>query len=232
MHGQSHGDKIVAVLLECHGRTFSSELGIEIARNTPSALFRLLCAALLYSARIRAAAATNAARALADNGWTTAKTLAASTWRQRVTVLNAAGYARYDESTSRRLGEVAEAVQSQYGGDLRRLRAAAGERPADERKLLMRFNGIGPVGANIFCREVQLVWPELYPFVCGTALTTAQQLGIATDAQALATQVDRETFPRLVAALIRVKLAHAQDDIMRLAGDRKATREEAALKCF
>lgn len=221
MAGQYQSDKIIAVLLERYGRTFSSELGIDIARNTPSVLFRLLCASLLYSARIRTSTATSAARALTKNGWTTAKRLAASTWEDRVGVLNAAGYARYDESTSRRLGEMAELLQSEYGGDLRRLRAAAQERPADERKLLVRFKGIGTVGADIFCREAQLAWPELYPFAGQTALATARQLDIANDAQALAGLVNREWFPRLIAALIRVKLARAQDDIMRLAGNQQ-----------
>lgn len=219
MPGQSKRDTIIAVLLERYGRTYSSELGIEVARNTPSVLFRLLCASLLYSARIRTSTATSATRALADNGWTTAKKLLASTWKDRVDVLKAAGYARYDESTSRRLGEIAELVQSEYGGDLRRLRAVAAEQPAAERTLLMRFNGIGSVGADIFCREAQLAWPELYPFAGQTALATAQRLGIANDTQVLAGLVNRETFPRLVAALIRVKLAHAQDDIMRLTGN-------------
>jgi hypothetical protein len=219
MAGQFQRETIIAVLLERYGRTFCSELGIDIARNTPSVLFRLLCASLLYSARIRTSTATSAARALTENGWTTAKKLAASTWEDRVGVLNAAGYARYDESTSRRLGQMAELLQTEYGGDLRRLRAAAAEQPAAERTLLMQFKGIGAVGADIFCREAQLAWPELYPFAGQTALASAQQLGIANDAQVLAGLVKRETLPRLIAALIRVKLARAQDDVIRLAGN-------------
>src|SRR4051794_28472953 len=42
----------VRALLDRHGRTFADELGIDVAKNTPAALFRLLCAATLMSARI------------------------------------------------------------------------------------------------------------------------------------------------------------------------------------
>jgi hypothetical protein len=44
--------KVVAVLMKKHGRTFSSELGIKMESASPSALFRWLCASLLFSARI------------------------------------------------------------------------------------------------------------------------------------------------------------------------------------
>jgi hypothetical protein len=46
-----HSDEakqIVAALLAMHGRTYCDELAINIARNTPSVLFRWLCPTLLF----------------------------------------------------------------------------------------------------------------------------------------------------------------------------------------
>lgn len=203
--------RIRDALLDRYGQTFAAELCIPVARNTPSPLFMLLCAALLYSARIRADAATHALKALFAQGWTIPKKLAASTWDERVKVLNAHGYARYDESTARMLGETAELLLSTYDGDLRKLREEAGRKPSKERTLLKAFKGVGDVGVNIFFREVQLAWPELYPFADKAALSAAKRLGLGGSAAELAELVPREDFPRLVAALVRVHLAKAHE---------------------
>ena len=45
---------IVQALLDAHGRTYAEEIGFDPAKNTPAPLFRLLCASLLFSARISA----------------------------------------------------------------------------------------------------------------------------------------------------------------------------------
>jgi len=200
-------ERIIDALLERHGQTYAAELGIDLAKGTPSVLFRWLCASILLSARISAAIAMRAARALVDEGWTTADKMAGSTWEQRTRTLNEAGYARYDESTSRMLGDTAGMLLDHYGGDLRELRAVAGREPARERRLLKQCKGLGDVGVTIFCREVQLVWDELYPFADERSLDTGRRLGLESDAQALARRVPRQEFPRLVAALIRTRLA-------------------------
>jgi hypothetical protein len=206
-------ERIVALLLARHGRTYCEELRIPIARNTPSALFRWLCAAILFSHRISAELARRAALALAAAGWTTPRRLAQASWAERVRVLNHAGYARYDESTARMLGEDAELLLERYRGDLRNLRARAARDPAAERRLLKEFKGIGEVGADIFCREVQSAWSELFPFADARALAAAARLGLPTDAGELAKLIDRRDFPRLVAALIRTSLARDYDEI-------------------
>jgi hypothetical protein len=208
-------DATVKALLDAHGRTFCDELGIDIARNTPSPLFRWLTASILFSARIGAGIALKAAKALSDAGWTTAEKMAAASWQDRVTVLNRSGYARYDESTSRMLGDTCAMLSEKYGGDLRRLRKAAGADPETERKLLKEAKGLGDVGVDIFCREAQAAWPELYPFADRLALETAQTLGLPHTPESLAQIVDRADFPRLVTALVRTKLA----------GDAERTRQ-------
>ena len=202
MTGQTQKD-IAAELMERHGPSLAGELGLDLAGNTPSALFRFLCASLLLSARISSDIAMRAADALAEAGWTTPAKLADSTWRERADVLNEAGYARFDEKTSTMLGDLADKLLDEYGGDLRSLRQAAGRDPAEERRLLKDFKGIGDLGADIFCREVQVAWEELYPFADARALAAAAGLGLPEKAEDLAALVARDAFPRLLAAVMR-----------------------------
>jgi len=194
-------------LVQTRGRLFSEELGIDLAANTPEALFSWLVAALLFSARISADIALAAAAALIEQGWTTPEKMAGAGWEARTRALNRSGYARYDESTSRMLGDTCALTVARYGGDLRMLRESAGRDPEAERRLLKQFKGIGDVGADIFCREAQVSWDELYPFADARALTAARALGLGETARELATLVSKEAFARLVAALVRTALA-------------------------
>jgi hypothetical protein len=200
-------DALVAALLDARGRTFCDELGIDIAAGSPSALFRWLVAALLFSARIDAGIALRAARALSEAGMTTPEAMADAGWEARVRVLNRAGYARFDERTATMLGESCALLLDRYGGDLRRLREDAGAVPAEERKRIKAFKGIGDVGADIFFREAQIPWPENRPFADRAALQTAGAMGLPESAGRLAALVAEEDFPRLVAALVRTTLA-------------------------
>jgi len=205
---------LIAALLAQYGRTYSEELGINVARGTPSALFRWLCASLLFSARISTDIAISASRALAAARWTTPERMASSTWAERTRVLNRSGYARYDESTSRMLGHDAELIVSEYHGDLRRLRARAERDPERERQLLKSFKGIGDVGADIFMREVQAAWDELYPFADKRARSAATRLGLGTEPNQFARLVDRRDFPRLVAGLVRIDRAKGYEQLL------------------
>ena len=208
----AHKDLIDA-LLDRYGQTYCDQLHIPIADDTPSPLFRWLCASILFSARIGAAQAVEAAAALADAGWTTPEKLRAATWKERVDVLNKNGYARYDESTSRMLGETADYLIETYDGDLRALRIKADGDEAEMRAALKAFKGLGDVGVDIFFREVQTAWDELYPFADKKCLEAAQQLGLPHTARGLAEHVSKADFPRLVTSLVRASLDKAIDDI-------------------
>jgi hypothetical protein len=213
---------VVRALLKRHGTTFADEIGIRLGRGGPAPLFRLLCAALLLSARISTDLAVAAAQALADHGWTTPRKLAGATWAERTKVLNRAGYARYDERTSRMLEDSARHLLDAYGGDLRRLRDAAERDPASERRLLKEFKGIGDVGADIFLREVQRVWPELRPFFDERALRSARRLKLPDDPNGLATLAPRGDVTRLAAALVRAGIAKDHREVLAAAtGERR-----------
>jgi endonuclease III len=206
MMAKADEKKLVQLLMERHGKTFSEEIGITVEKNTPSALFQLLCAALLFSARIRSDIAVEAAKAIKKQGWTTPEKMAQAKWEDRVRTLNQAGYARYDERTSTMLGETSDLLLERYGGDLRKLREKAESKPSKERSLLKEFKGIGDVGVDIFFREAQTAWDELFPFADSRALDTASILGLPKKAGDLAKLVKKDEFPRLVAALVRARL--------------------------
>jgi endonuclease III len=205
---------VAKVLLQRHGQTFAEELEIDVEENSPSALFRLLCAALLMSARISNRIAVQATKALADQGWTTPEALGEAGWEARARALKESGYARYDERTSTMLGDTVTLLLERYQGDLRNLRTAAERDPRRAHKLLKEFKGIGDVGANIFLREVQVAWDELFPFADQRTLEQAAELGLPGDVDALVNLAGKEDFPRLVAAVIRTRLARDQEDVL------------------
>lgn len=208
---------LVRSLLAAYGTTYAEELRIRVERNTPAVLFQLLCASLLLSARIAAENAVSATRALIDAGLTTPKRMADATWQDRVDVITWHGYKRYDERTSTMLGKTAELLLDEYGGDLRRLREEAGRDPQREKKLLQQFSGIGDVGSDIFLREVQVAWDEVYPYADARVLKAARQLGLGARPGDLARLVSRRDFAKLAAGLVRIDLDKAYDKVRRAA---------------
>ena len=205
----------VRILLQRYGRTFAEDLGIAAEQNQPSALYCLLISAALFSTRISHNIALKSARILFEHGWTTAERMAASTWEQRVRALDEGGYVRYDERTATMLGQTAQMLIDGYQGDLRKLRAAAGADPVRERTLLDRFPGVGDVAVNIFFREAQLAWPELFPFSDERTLASAATLNLPADATKLAALVrNRRDYVWLVSALIRVQLERKHEEIL------------------
>ncbi len=200
---------VVRKLLEEYGQTFATQMHIHVAKNTPAPLFQLLCAALLLSARIPADNAVRATRALIKAGLTTPGKMAEASWQDRVDVITWHGYKRYDERTATMLGDTATRVLDVYGGDLRRLRDEADRKVSREKQLLTRFSGIGNTGADIFLREVQVAWDEVYPYADARVLRAARRLELGETPEQLAKLVDRQDFARLAAAVLRVDLQKA-----------------------
>jgi hypothetical protein len=196
-------------LLDRCGRTYAAEAGIRL-RNTAGPLFQLLVLSQLLSGRIRADAAVASARELFGAGMRDARRMAEADWQQRVDALGRGGYRRYDESTATRLGQTAELVLERYGGDPRGLRE---RRPVAA--ALREFPGIGPMGVDIFLREVQAVWPEHLPHIDAKARDGARRLGLPRSPEALTRLVGREEVPRLTAGLVRVALDQRLADEVR-----------------
>ncbi|MEU2548539.1 endonuclease [Streptomyces roseolus] len=193
-------------LLAGYGRTYAEQAGITL-RDEPSPLYRLLVLTVLCSVRISADTAVAAARELSRAGFRTPRAMARSSRQDRVDALGRAHYVRYDESTATALGDGARLVLERWHGDLRRLRDEAGGDPEALRELLQEVPRIGPVGADIFCREVQEVWPWLRPYFDDRACRVARDLGLPHTPGGLGRHVPPEDHARLAAALVRVGLS-------------------------
>lgn len=205
---------VVRAVLDQRGKTYAEEAGIHLEKNTPAVLFQHLYMSLLLSARISAANALEATRALIGAGLTTPQKMARATWQDRVDVITWHGYKRYDERTSTMLGDTAALVLDHYKGDLRKLREAAGLDVKRERTLLQEFKGIGPVGADIFLREVQVTWEEVFPYADRKVLDAARRLGLPANPLELSRLVRRKDFARFTAALVRTALAKDYDQFL------------------
>jgi endonuclease III len=187
----------VRQLLDRFGTTYAHEAGITL-RDKPSPLYQLLVLATLLSTRIRADIAVAAARELFAAGLRTPQRMLDASWQERVDALGRGGYVRYDESTATRLGDGATLLLESYRGDLRRMRSPHRE--------VQQVPGIAEVGADIFCREVQAVWPRLRPFFDQRALAAARHHGLPADPKELAELVKPDQVASLAAALVRSTL--------------------------
>ena len=204
-------ESVAERVLDRHGRTFAHEAGIRLA-DQPAALFQLLVLALLLSTRIGAGVAVAAAAGLRGAGWTAPQRMRDAPRSAVIATLGRSGYRRYDERTATRLRELSGVVVQKYGGDLRRLAAAADEDVGRASALVQEFNGIGPTGAAVFLREVQAVWPWVRPFLDARALEGAQRAGLPADADRLAQLVPPDELARFAAGLVRVSLWRSKED--------------------
>jgi endonuclease III len=195
----------VRALLKATPGTYAEQAGIKLG-DKPSPLYRLLVLTVLLSHRIQADIAVAAARELFRAGYTTPRRMLDATWQQRVDALGRGHYVRYDESTATRLAEGATLLLDRYAGDLRRLRDEAGGDVPRLKKLLQQVPGIGPSGADIFCREVQAVWPDLRPYLDRRAIDGARKLKLPTEPDKLAKLVPSKQLAAFSADLVRVTL--------------------------
>ena len=166
---------------------------------------------LLLSARISADVGVAAARELFGAGFGTPAKMRDATWQQRVDALGRGRYRRYDERTATMLGETSERLLEQWQGDLRKLHEQAGSDPRRIAELLQEFKGIGKIGADIFLREVQVVWTDLAPYADDQVAEAARQLGLPVTARGLGgVAADPAELARLGSALIRVTRSAAE----------------------
>jgi endonuclease III len=213
-------DSIVQVLLDRFGQTSAEQAGIRLA-DKPAPLYQLLVLATLLSARISADIPVAAAKELFAAGYRTPQRMQRASWQDRVNALGRAGYRRYDERTSTMLGDAAVLLLDRWHGDLRKLRDDADAEPKRIRELLTEFSGMGPVGADIFLREVQAVWPEVAPYLDGRVRQGAKKVGLPPSARDLSGLVDSpRDLARLSSALVRVSRgSRAADEVKRVSSD-------------
>lgn len=215
---------LARALLDHGGQTFAQEAGIKL-EDKPAALYQLLVLSLLMSAPISGGIALKSAREVFKAGYTTPRKMRDATWQQRIDALVKGGYRRYDESTSTTLGEGAAFLLERYRGDLRRMASAASGDRKRLHSMVKEVKGIGNVGADLFLREAQGVWPMLRPYVDKQAIKGAQTLGLPEDPQDLARLVGGDDLDRFVAGLVRA--ARDRDLAETVAGAAGGSRGEA-----
>ena len=191
-----------ARLLETAGRTFADEAGITL-KDQPAPLYRLLVLAVLLSSRVQAKLGTRACAALVDAGFGSPRAMRDATRQDVFDTLDRAKFLSKEQTTDA-LQEGAELVAERWNGDLRRMRAEADGDVETLRGFLTEVPRLGPVGADIFLREVQLVWPEFRPHLDTKATDGARALNLPDDGAALAQLVDGDDLaPYRRAPLIR-----------------------------
>lgn len=200
----SDASKLVSRLMRMAGRTYAQQSGIRL-KDKPMPLFQLLVLAMLASKPISADVAAAAARELNRAGLRTPRAVLEGDRATAIAAFGRAGYARYDESSATRLVDLATRVRDEFGGDLRRLGERSGHDVSRAAADLQGFTGIGEVGADLFLREVQAVWPWVRPHFDRRARDAARDLGLPTSPDELGDLAAGKP-AELAAALVRVSL--------------------------
>lgn len=198
------------ILLTNGGDTYAAAADVGL-KNTPAPLFRLFLFSLLSSARISADIAVAASKELRRTGVTSARAAREAKRPDIIDALGRAHYVRYDERTATQIYDNGIRMKQVYQDDLRRLAEESEYSPAKATLLLTEFEGIGPVGADIFLREVQDVWPWVRPYFDKRALDGARNLGLSGDTETLSSLVPDDKLALLAAVLVRASL----DDTLR-----------------
>lgn len=178
---------------------YSEELGIDLAADSDSELFKWFLACVLLGARISETIAKHTYRTFERHGLLMPERILRAGWDYLVNpIMREGGYVRYDGKTSNEVLRNCEMLLKEYGGSFKRLHALARDsRDLEER--LDRFFGVGPVTVNIFLRELRPRWakadPEPLPAVKAMARRLKLDLG-KHDRKSMA-------FVRLEAGLIR-----------------------------
>jgi len=131
--------------------TYSEELGLDL--YNPEDRFKWFIASILFAKRISTKIAKKTYRRFEEEKLTTPEKILAAGWNRLVEVLDSGGYVRYDFSTASNLIRVMEELKKKYG-DLEELYRKSSD-PIDLERRLQEFRGVGPVGVNIFLRELR-----------------------------------------------------------------------------
>ena len=132
-------------------QSYSAELGLDLTR--PADRFKWFLASVLFAKRISAETGKETYLYFEQEELTSPDAILQAGWDRLVEVLDSGGYTRYDFSTARKLLRIAKTFKEKYGS-LEKLHEESSS-PSDLEKRLQEFKGVGPVGVNIFLRELR-----------------------------------------------------------------------------
>jgi endonuclease III len=155
-------------------QSYSTELDLDLSEAEDR--FKWFLASVLFAKRISAQTAKETYLHFEQEELTSPNAILAAGWDRLVEVLDSGGYTRYDFSTATNLLGIAKMLKEKYG-DLERLHAESSS-PADLERRLQEFKGVGPVGVNIFLRELRGIWEKAKPKPSPIAVATAQKIGL------------------------------------------------------
>ncbi len=172
--------------------SYSRELGLNLQK--PEDRFKWFLASMLFAKRISADIARRTYKLFEAEGLTTPDALLRAGWDRLVEVLDAGGYVRYDFSVATNLLETAEALKKLGGLESLHKRA---KDPRDLERRLQELKGVGPVGVNIFLRELRGIWPKARPKPSRLAREVGRRVGL-------------EDVERFESALVRLRLEYCK----------------------
>ena len=154
--------------------SYSSELGLDLSKTEDR--FKWFLASVLFAKRISAQTAKETYLYFEQEELTSPDAILEAGWDRLVEVLDSGGYTRYDFSTATNLLGIAKMLKEKYG-DLELLHAESSS-PADLERRLQEFKGVGPVGVNIFLREMRGIWEKAKPQPSPMAFATAKKISL------------------------------------------------------
>lgn len=155
-------------------QSYPEELDLELNRSEDR--FKWFLASILFAKRISAEVAKKTYRRFEEEGLTTPEKILAAGWDRLVEVLDSGGYVRYDFSTASNLLKIVEELKKKYGS-LEELHRKSNS-PTDLERRLQEFKGVGPVGVNIFLRELRGIWEKAKPKPSRIAIKTGQRIDL------------------------------------------------------
>ena len=155
-------------------QNYSEELGLDLSKAEDR--FKWFLAAILFAKRISAETAKETYLYFDREDLNNPDAILEAGWDRLVEVLDSGGYTRYDFSTATNLLGIMKTLKEKYG-DLERLHVESID-AADLENRLREFRGVGPMGVNIFLRELRGIWEKAKPRTSPMALAMAQKIGL------------------------------------------------------
>jgi len=155
-------------------RSYSEELGLDLRK--PEDRFKWFLASILFAKRISSDIAKRTFKRFEEENLTTPRSILEAGWDKLVQVLDSGGYVRYDFSTASNLLGICKDLLDRFGS-LEVIHAKA-DSPRHLEEMLMEFKGVGPVGVNIFLRELRGIWEKADPVHSRLAVQAARRLGV------------------------------------------------------
>ncbi len=169
-------------------QSYSEELGLDLTK--PEDKFKWFLASILFAKRISAETAKETYRNFEQEDLTSPEAMLQAGWDRLVEILDSSGYTRYDFSMATYLLGIAKKLKEKYG-NLENLHTESTS-PKDLENRLQEFKGIGPVGVNIFLRELRGIWKNAKPTPSSIAVATAQRISLLPkDVERLESQLVR-----------------------------------------